>query len=122
MSENNRVRSPIPDTLSPDNFEIGSIESRAAVRLLAESPGRAPHIILHFEKPGPREDNGEMIGAPIVCDSIRATANGIDYERNPDETAAEFERRVQEDLPIRGSPRSVIFWPRNGDKWPRRYS
>jgi hypothetical protein len=111
VSENNRVGSVIPDTLSPDNFEIGSIESRAAVRLLAQSANRAPHLIVHFEKSGPREDTGEMIGAPIVCDSMRATSSGVVYERCPDETAAEFERRVEDDLPIGGSPRQIIYWP-----------
>jgi hypothetical protein len=91
----------------PEQFPIGSLESRAAARALLETNRPAPHIFIVFYRPS---ENG-----PVKIDAHHARIDGgqlppIELVRDLGETLQEFESRVADSLPVRGLPRGVVFY------------
>ncbi len=117
MIEKSKPDNDLPDTPSLAEFPIGSPESRAAARRLLEA-GSIRHIKSFYVEAGERDSEGRMIGPPRECDPVRAKVEGgglpdAIYTRLESETAAQFEARVWDDLPVAGPRRVVSMYPRD---------
>jgi hypothetical protein len=102
------------DTPNPADFPIGSPESRAAARRFLHS-GSARIIKAYCVEASERDADGGAIGPPRECDPMGATLKGfnaphMEYRRGDDETAAEFESRVFDSVPVAGPPGSNEFF------------
>ena len=124
MSENIDPKAGLRDTPSPSEFPIGSPESRAAARLFLERG--AARILKWYCVEAPELDADESpIKGPIrECEPASATLCGfplppVEFVRAENETAAEFEKRVYDSVPVAGPPGnnehflwSLTFHPR----------
>jgi hypothetical protein len=122
MNENNQPEEGLPDTNSLSEFPIGSPESRAAARRFLQS-GSA-RILKYYSVTAARDDEGRVIGPVHECEPGSATLKGflaptVEFTRADNETHAEFEKRVFDNVPVAGPPGSneyfmwtVSFHPR----------
>ena len=101
----------------PEDFEIGSPESRAAARAMAESsdelPTPGPFSIVFVQPTGEREADGSCGG--VDCECKRAVVGGgetvVFFNRLPDESLPAFYARVVSAQPKDGVMRSIVFEP-----------
>jgi hypothetical protein len=107
-------KNPLHETVLPGDFPLGSTESRAAARALAERFPPPPDIITHFYKPVLDAEGNHVYGGQR-CDSVRASVDHggtrTDYDRKPGESLADFENRVFATHPRGGFSRVVTMCP-----------
>jgi hypothetical protein len=96
MLEKKKKEDLLAETLSR---QPGSPESRAAARMLT-GPEGPPIIVTEYVSPGPRDEQGRMIGPP-TCNSKTAEVNGKVLIRGGTETDANFRRRCIAAVPAR---------------------
>lgn len=107
-------RIPLPDTVLPGDFPIGSPESRAAARAMAERFPSLPDIISVYVEPLVDAEGKHIYGgqrSDSVSASVDYGGTRTNYDRNPGETLEDFENRVLASHPRGSFPRIVTLWP-----------
>ena len=113
------------DPPSPSDFPIGSAESRAAARAVAEARFMPmPDIIASCLEPVLDADGQHIYGGQ-PCDSVRARVDYGEqttyYDRNPGESLKAFQDRVLGIHPRGRFARSVILIPTESGHSAARY-
>jgi hypothetical protein len=99
--ENSKNGENLPEHISPSDFPVGSDESRAAARALADGVGGPPDIYVVFVKPPDK----------VEANCHRATCGDKEFLRESGESLENFKCRVTDSLPVGGLPKLTIFWP-----------
>lgn len=117
MSDLPGPKDPLGGTLSPGDFPIGSLQSRAAARVMLEARVQPPDMVISFV--GAKvviDDDGTERMTSVYPRVTKCTCNGIDYEALPGESTEDFAARVLALQPRDGMPSLAIMWGDEGEK------